>query len=135
MKYTSKIFILLFVTFTLLYAGARIENFTAQSDGDNIVLTWNSFEEPNVKHYEILRGSGKDVLSYLNTVAAKGDNSIYTFVDESAYKVSSSVYKYALVIVYNDGSRSDPMYTPGSVLHDGVSGVKRTWGSIKALFR
>ena len=127
-----KIFIILLITFTILLAGARVENFNADSDGDNIILTWNSFEEPDVKHYEILRGPRKDILSSLNTVKAKGDNSSYTYVDETAYKTSETVYAYGLVIVYNDGTKSEPMRTS---LRHGVSNVKRTWGSIKALFR
>ncbi len=44
-----------------------------------------------------------------------------------------SFYAYGLVIVDQDGSRSEPMHT--FVTHNGVSSVKRTWGSIKALFR
>ena len=88
--------------------------------------------EPNVQNYEILRGPDKDILNFLNTVKSKGSNSTYTFVDESAYKTSNSFYAYGLVIVYTDGTKSDPMRI--SVTH-GVSSVKRTWGSIKALFR
>ena len=128
-----KIFIFSLITFSLLFAGARVENFNADSDGDNIILTWNSFEEPDVKHYEILRGPRKDVLNYLSVVNAKGDNSSYSFVDETAYKTSETVYAYGLVIRDNDGSKSEIMHT--RILHENVSSVKRTWGSIKALFR
>jgi hypothetical protein len=132
MKYATKISFLLLFSFTLLTGGALIQNFMAESDGENIVLTWNSISEPNVKHYEILRGPDKDMLNFLNTVGAKGSNSTYTFIDESAYKTSNSFYAYGLIVVYNDGTKSDPMRI--SVTH-GVSSVKRTWGSIKALFR
>ena len=132
MKFLPKIFIVVLLNFSLLLAGALIDNFMAESDGENIILTWNSLSEPNVKHYEILRGPDKSILNFLSSVNAEGDNSVYSFVDKSAYKTSSSFYAYGLVIVYNDGTKSEPMRI--SVTH-GVSNVKRTWGSIKALFR
>lgn len=132
MKYAIHIVFLLLFSFSLLVGGALIQNFMAESDGENIILTWNSISEPNVKNYEILRGPDKDMLNFLSIINAKGSNSTYTFVDESAYKTSNSFYAYGLVVVYNDGTKSDPMRI--SVTH-GVSSVKRTWGSIKALFR
>ena len=133
MKYIPKIMLLVFLNFTILFGGALIQYFVADSNGDNIVLTWQSTSEQNVKHYEILRGPDKDHLSLITVVDSKGDNSNYSFVDENAYKTSESFYAYGLVIVDRDGSRSEPMNV--FVTHNGVSGVKRTWGSIKALFR
>lgn len=123
----------LLACFSILYAGAIIQSFEAQSNGDNIVLTWQSLDENNVKHYEILRGPDKDRLSFLTTVDAQGDNSNYTFTDENAYKTTDSFYAYGLVIVDYDGTKSEPMHV--FVYHDRVSSFKRTWGSIKAIFR
>lgn len=125
--------LVVFLNFTLLFGGALIQYFVADSDGDNIVLSWQSTSEQNVKQYEVLRGPDKDHLSLITTIKSKGDNSNYSYVDESAYKTTDSFYAYGLVIVDHDGSRSDPMNT--FVTHNGVSSVKRTWGSIKALFR
>lgn len=133
MKSFYKIIPLFFVAISLTFGGALIQFFVADSDGDNIILTWQSTTEQNVKQYEVLRGPDRDNLSVLTSILAKGDNSNYTYTDESAYKTTESFYAYALVIVDNDGSKSSPMHT--FVTHSGVSSVKRTWGSIKALFR
>jgi len=133
MKSVYKIILFSILGVSLTFGGALIQFFVADSNGDNIVLNWQSTTEQNVKHYEILRGPDKDNLSLLTSVNAKGDNSNYTFIDESAYKTTESFYAYALVIVDNDGSKSSPIHT--FVSHAGVSTVKRTWGSIKALFR
>lgn len=132
MKLISKISLLLLVTSTL-FGGALIQYFVADSNGDNIVLTWQSTSEQNVKEYIILRGPDKDMLSSVAIVKSKGENASYSFTDENAYKTSESFYAYGLIIVDKDGSRSEPMHT--FVTHNGVSSVKRTWGSIKALFR
>ena len=61
----------LLVGFSIIYAGAMIQSFEVLSNGDNIVLTWQSLDENNVKHYEILRGPSRDKLSFLSTVSAK----------------------------------------------------------------
>ncbi len=125
---------LIFFLFQLIvFGGAFIQYFNAVSSGDNIVLTWQTLNEENVKEFVIFRGPDKDHLGQIAVVEAKGDNSEYTFIDENAYKTNDSFYAYALIIVDNDGSRSEPIFA--FVTHNGVSSVKRTWGSIKALFR
>lgn len=133
MKYFPKLLGLILVSSSLLFGGALIQFFVAESNGENIELTWQSSSEQNVHHYEILRGPDKDHLSTIATVPAKGDNSTYTYMDENAYKTTDSFYSYGLIIVDEDGSKSSPMFI--GVTHSGVSSVKRTWGSIKALFR
>ena len=117
----------------VLFAGAFIQFFHASNSGDNIVLAWQTTDETNVKEFEILRGADKDHLAKITSILAKGSNSVYSFTDENAYKTNDSFYAYALVIVDKDGTRSEPMFA--FVTHNGVSSVKRTWGSIKALFR
>ena len=133
MKYTLHIFSVLLLTFTLIYAGAIIQSFEIESDNGNIILSWQSSTEQNVRQYEILRGPDKDRLTLIASIPAKGDNSLYNYIDENAYKTSDSFYAYGLVIRDNDGSKSEIMHT--RILHENVSSVKRTWGSIKALFR
>ncbi len=133
MKLKNTLFIWAIVFLSINIGSAFIQFFVADSDGESITLSWQSTDEQNVKEYEILRGPDKDNLALISTVPAKGSNSSYVFYDKSAYKSNSSFYAYGLVIVDIDGKRSEPMYT--FVSHDGVSSVKRTWGSIKALFR
>ncbi len=117
----------------VVFGGAFIQYFNAVSSGDNIVLTWQTLNEENVKEFVIFRGPDRDHLAQIAVVEAKGDNSEYSYIDENAYKTDESFYAYALIIVDNDGSRSEPIFA--FVTHNGVSSVKRTWGSIKALFR
>ena len=63
---------------------------------------------------------------------AKGSNQPYDFVDESAFRTYATYYKYRITALYANGARSDPFET--GVPHT-VSSVRRTWGSIKAMFR
>jgi hypothetical protein len=118
-----------------VYAGTIIKNGTlqARSDGNNVTVQWGSADESNLKEFGVERRavSGGDFM-LITTVKPKGSNSYYEFVDQSAFKTTGTMYQYRIKMVdLNSGvSYSDPI----SVSHN-VSGVKRTWGSLKAMFR
>jgi len=66
---------------------------------------------------------------------AFGESSIkrdYSFIDNSIFKNNVSNFYYRLVIVEKNG-HSTPYDVIVSIT--GGSGIKHTWGSIKALFR
>ena len=66
-------------------------------------------------------------------VSPKGDNSYYTFTDQNAYKTNDMVFVYRLKIVDNS---SVATYSADVTVSHSISSVyKRTWGSIKAMFR
>jgi hypothetical protein len=45
---------------------------------------------------------------------------------------TATIYQYRVMMVYTDGSR---VPTSALTVSHTVSGVRRTWGSIKSLFR
>ncbi|MDA3861038.1 MAG: hypothetical protein PF445_07405 [Melioribacteraceae bacterium] len=126
-----KISLLLSITF--LFLGVHYSNFTVTSNNDNVVLTWQTTVEGNLKETSVERRVVNGVFSSIGSVPAKGDNSSYTFIDENAFKVQASFYTYRLVFIKNDGTKSSDGIELG-VSHT-TSVEKRTWGSIKALFR
>jgi hypothetical protein len=107
----------------------------ATSDSRTITLHWLTGDESGVTGFEIARRSGMEGSSFIvvfDRVSAKGNNSIYDVVDETAFRTNGSFYQYRIVALYADGRRSDPYFV--GVTHS-VSSVRRTWGSIKAMFR
>jgi hypothetical protein len=108
----------------------------AFSDGVNITLRWATENESNVLSFEILRS-----VNYNNgyvsiaTINPKGP-SIYEYIDYSAFRRTTTVYYYRIKVKFKDGESYFPALNeaPLTVDHN-VSGVRRTWGSIKALFR
>ncbi len=68
----------------------------------------------------------------ITTIQPKGSNSYYTYLDQSAYKIENMLFIYRLKIVDTNGQAS---YSNEVSVSHSVSGVKRTWGSIKAMFR
>ena len=128
----------LLVTSSLALAGATIVKSYISNDNGQIVLVWTSGEEVNVDGYLIERAmneSNQYVPIMTNKIAATGSGSTYEYKDLSAQKMETTTYRYRLVIVNKDQSR-DVSYFLGSVSAGSpISAVKRTWGSIKALFR
>jgi len=124
-------YILFLAVMGTAFAGAYIEFFNAKSENGDIKLEWKVQDESNVKSYIVQRGTVQGNFVDLATVNPTGSYSYYTFTDETAYKTQDILFVYQLKIVDNNGSAT---YIKRSVSHN-VSGVKRTWGSIKAMFR
>jgi hypothetical protein len=123
-------FLILALTVTA-FGGAYIYDFQARSEGDNVKIEWKTQEEVNLIKFVIERRSQQGPFMEIATIQPKGSNSFYSFVDESAYKPQDVIFVYRLKIVdVSEVSYSNEM----SIAHS-VSGIKRTWGSIKAMFR
>jgi len=116
----------------ILFAGVLLSFFHARSDGTNIIIEWQSTKETGVKDFVIERKTTNSTYVEVSRVDPKGDDNFYSFTDRSAYKTADALYTYRLKIVDIDNSVS--YSNEISVAHN-VSSVKRTWGSIKALFR
>jgi hypothetical protein len=133
MSRASAVVLLACVLAVAAYAGGiKSETVTAYSNGSNIVLRWVSDDEQGVQGYKIERranGTGSFVLLTDSYLAPRGSGSSYEFVDNSVFRTTDSYYVYCITAV---GSSSDPCYV--TVRHI-TNGVRRTWGSIKAMFR
>lgn len=108
---------------------------TAYSNGTDIVVQWRSVSERGVARFEIERASGTDGNFMLVGAkdALREDNSAYEFVDRQVFKYAGGIYQYKVVVVMDDGKRlPTPFVTTVSHLS---STARRTWGSIKAMFR
>lgn len=115
-----------------IFAGAHLTFFHARSESENVVISWQTSEETNIKEFVIERKASNSVFMDIGRVEAKGDNSLYSFIDQNAYKSNDVIFIYRLKIVGNDDSIS---YSKEITVSHTTSVGKRTWGSIKALFR
>jgi hypothetical protein len=113
-------------------AGIKSETLTAYSNGSSIVVRWVSDDEQGIVGYKIERranGTGSFVQLTDSYLSPRGNGAAYEFVDNSVFRVTDSYYVYCVTAI---GSNSDPCFV--TVRHT-TSGVRRTWGSIKAMFR
>jgi len=132
MKFRYFPYIIVLLAFTAIYAGAYLEYFQGRSEGEDIKLEWKTGEEVSLQEFRIERKTPQNSFVEIATVQPKGSNSYYSYLDQSAYKMSDLIFIYRLKIVDTNGQAS---YSNEVTVSHNVSGVKRTWGSIKAMFR
>jgi hypothetical protein len=126
----------LLITFILisgsLLAGATLQYFTARTNNDGVFIEWKTSNENGVQRFELERSAGNtENFIYIESFNAKGSNSYYSHQDNSV-DVRNDIYYYRLKNIESNGSHSYSYNI--SVIHS-VSGIRSTWGSIKAIFR
>lgn len=133
----KKQFILLvFLTFGLFFgfkAGTiSIDYFKAKNIGDRVILEWKSISEDGLKSYVIERKRETQTdYEEVKTFDPKGNNSVYQYDDIGLYKTTSEKINYRLKI----NSEENSFYYMNTSISYTATAVRRTWGSIKAMFK
>lgn len=127
-------FCLIVLVTAIAFADLTIQYFTGKSTQDGILLEWKTGDEGGTSYFQIERSANNpNNFIYLNTVNATGNNSFYSYLDNSLMRLSgASIYYYRLKCVKPGGSY---VYSNTITVVHSVSGIKDTWGSIKAIFR
>ncbi len=137
MKHAGRLILLMLAVATVVGTLSAIvikDRPTAQSNGSDVIIRWTTADEAGVQRFEVVRRSGwtGDFIVIGVVEQLKGNNSAYEFVDKSAFKSSGGLYQYKVRII--NGENPAPETEVVSVSHVS-SAAKRTWGSIKAMFR
>lgn len=126
---------LLFLVSTCLYATVQIVEFSARRIDNVVVLEWATELESSVNHFNIERSTDNIYWNNIGKKSAIGNSTTkqyYSFNDNSVFKSNQSTFYYRLTVVYEDG-QTESYDVIASV--SGNSGIRHTWGSIKAMFR
>ena len=117
------------------FTTARITLFEVEKEANDLVVTWQAEEEDGVREYELSRRTpySNDQYVQIKSMPAHGPRKLYRYRDDQVYKNSSEMVDYRLDIVYADGSREIGVRT-ASINYTSTA-VRRTWGSIKAMFQ
>lgn len=119
---------------TFLQNEVRLESFViSNSDGD-VTVRWEAQVEQNVKEYVLKRHTpySNGTFEVIERITAHGVGKPYEYRDQDIYKASSEEVQYRLVAVYQDGT--DYVIDTESLNYEPTA-VRRTWGSIKAMFQ
>jgi len=144
MRTSALAYLTLLILSGLALANTSISRFVAVPATDRIYVRWSASVESNLVRYEVYRRTDNDPsLTLIATVQPLGSGSSYEVVDMNVARLapmastaslpaafSSTRYTYILRIVGT--TRTDEMQT--SLVYQ-TSTTRRTWGSIKALFR
>ena len=128
-KYIQILVVLLLVSSS--WASAVILEFRAEPTTDKTIITWKTGEEIDVVSFWIERSSDDKNYIKIGEVSPKGSNSSYQYFDNTISQVQN-VYYYRLEVRNADGTSQ---FSESLSVIPNVSSIKRTWGSIKALFR
>ncbi len=140
MNKAKLIILLTFIASSLIAAEKVLDYLKASSNGSSVVVQWKSASEEGVEKYEIQRASEDKNFFKIGEKDAKGYPCEYKFVDENAYKknedgktiLNGKTFFYRIKIIRDDGTSE--LSDETSVIHN-PSGIKRTWGMLKEMFR
>lgn len=109
-----------------------IDYFKAKSVGDRVILEWRSITEDGLVSYSIERKRElQNDYESIKTLEPKGNGSFYQFDDLGLYKTNGEKISYRLKIT---GEGSNFYYMDATASYTSTA-VRRTWGSIKAMFK
>jgi len=117
-----------------LSSGVRLNFFKIQPEGRDFVVTWRADVEEDVREYELLRKTtmSNDQFVQVYISRSHGTSKEYVFRDTQVYKSGSEQLDYRLQVIYADGTRE--VVTTRSINYTSTA-IRRTWGSLKALFQ
>ena len=122
--------LIIFSSFVLAQTSApQITGVSMQSDG-TILINWTFDLDNTVDQYEIYRST--DINGTFSQIGNTPKGTLY-FIDKDLFKAADKHFCYKVKAV---GSGYSQTSSSVGVLYSIKSGVgKRTWGSIKAMFR
>ncbi len=141
----NQLYILLFCiisAFLLIAANsAVVSQFLADipdSEKNEILLEWTVQEESNLMHYELKRKMVRDtdfmVIANIQATPPQAGPKSYDYKDRNVFRKSDNTEPvvYELTAVFTNGDR---MFIGQAEVNYTSTAVRRTWGSIKAMFQ
>lgn len=129
------IVIIILIFFSSVLAGTEIfKEYNALPETNRVLLSWVTFSEQDIQYFRITR-SNDDQASYieLDQISAQGPGYQYTYTDENVFFKSTGIVYYMIEAVNTSGSVVES--THAMFVHPSISGIHKTWGAIKNIFR
>jgi len=109
-----------------------IQNFSAVSHGQEVYLQWATTQETGLSSFRIQRSFDGRYFHNLHTVTPTGSNSSYSYIDDDLFKSNLQTFYYRIEVATASQQVS---YSVTERVELAFSGIRKTWGSIKAMFR
>lgn len=132
----NRLYIILLVTAFLLSYGQLnatvIDDFSGVAQGRSAVIEWTTNSETGVTAFHVQRSYDGESFYTIHEEDPSGDNHSYRYIDNDLFKNSIRTFYYRIGVRCADGQIE---YSPIEDVTFSLSGILRTWGSIKAMFR
>ncbi len=125
---------LIFLTFTsAAFSGSIFSEYSAEPQQDRVELKWVTKSEIDADNFIVLRSNDSQNFIKLKTVNCEGPGNIYKYIDKDIVFKSVKPKYYKIKVLKKNGEVLE--VTDTMIVHPNISGIFRTWGAIKALFR
>jgi hypothetical protein len=131
-KYTLKIILFLFISSVFASENGTFNEYSATPEANRVVISWLTKNEDQLKHFVVQRSNDNKNFIDLDRVALKGPGYRYEYIDEDVLFEGSGRLFYKIVAIKQDGTRIE---SPSMIVLPNTTGIFRTWGAIKAMFR
>ena len=118
---------------TLAYASFIFQQYSATPSSNSVVIEWVTKSEEGIDQFLILRSNDDRTFVEIGSVSAEGVGHDYAFTDDNVVFKDSQTFFYKLKAVRSDNTSVEE--TQSLPVHPNISGIYRTWGAIKAMFR
>lgn len=134
-RFSSFLLLALFLAgATPFFNGVQLSYFDVRKEGNDLLISWQAEHEDGVRMYELHRRTpySNDSFMLVHEADAHGAGKLYRYRDDQVYKTASELIAYRLEVIYQDGTRE---LMPIKEVNYTSTAVRRTWGSIKAMFQ
>ena len=127
------IFIFLFISFVL--ADTIVFNeYNAHPDANQVTISWITKDETNIRYFLVMRSNDNEAsFNSIAQVNKQGPGYDYQYVDENVFFKNNGIIYYRIDAVNKNGTVVEATET--MIVRPNISGIFRTWGAIKAMFR
>jgi hypothetical protein len=123
---------IIFIFWKLAFAGEYLLiDYAVIPNHNKMVITWKVSNENNIKQFNILRSTDDKNFIKIASVEAKGSGE-YTYYDSFMGKTAQTLFYKIRIIDKNNKTVEESRSLTGNI---NLSGIKSTWGAIKAMFR
>jgi hypothetical protein len=132
MRLKNIIILTLFVV-SLAFAGTVFVEYSASPGNNNVTITWRTGSETGVDQFQIQRSTDDNIFIEIGSVDKNGDGSQYEFIDDNVIFKGSQTFFYKIRAIKSNGTLVE--VSQSLIVNPNISGIYRTWGAIKAMFR
>lgn len=133
-RVTRSVGVVLVLLLVAASSGVQLDYFRVEKEESAFVLRWQAENEEGVRHYELYRKTplSDDRFVRIHTAQPQGEGRPYEFRDTQVFKDASETVTYSLEAVLVEGERLT--FEKVSAEYTSTA-LRRTWGSIKAMFQ
>jgi hypothetical protein len=122
-----------FLVTSLAYANFVFLEYSANPSNNNVIIEWVTKSESGVVKFLVLRSIDDQNFVEIGSLVAEESGHNYSFTDDNVLFKDSQTFFYKIRAVRTDNSIIEE--TQSLIVHPNISGIYRTWGAIKELFK